>query len=109
MFSNPEKSFFNLCNERYVVVLEMAKEISNKEYELFFKEQFYLVELQQFTWRNSTEQKYGLVSDLIIADYESVFDHSYNFNLIRFDKNWREKAVYVSTSYQHTKIFRWFV
>ena len=48
VFSTAEKnSFFKVSNERYVVFLERAKEISKKEYELIFKEQFYLSELQQ--------------------------------------------------------------
>ena len=33
-------SFFKFCNERYVVFFERAKEISKKEQELHFKEQF---------------------------------------------------------------------
>ena len=39
VFSTAEKnSLFKFCNERYVVVLERAKEISKKEYVLIFKD-----------------------------------------------------------------------
>ena len=50
VFSTAEKnSFFEFCNERYIVFLERAKEISKKEYDLIFIEQFYLSELQQIS------------------------------------------------------------
>ena len=78
-----KKSFSKLCNERYVVLLERAKEISKKENELIFKEQFYLSELQQITWCISTKQKYSTVSDLKIADSENLFENSFDFNSIR--------------------------
>ena len=52
VLSTAEKnSFFKFCNERYVFFLERAKEISKKEYELFFKEKFYLSELQQISYK----------------------------------------------------------
>ena len=87
VFSTAEKnSFFKFCNERYVVFLERAKEISKKEYELIFKEQFYLSELQQISWCISTKQQYGTVSDLNFADYENVFDYSFDFTSKRVDK-----------------------
>ena len=80
VFSTAEKnSFFKFSNERYVVFLERAKEISKKEYELIFKEQFYLSDLQQISWCISTKQQYGTVSDLNFADYENVFDYSFDF------------------------------
>ena len=70
VFSTAEKnSLFKLCNERYVMFLGSAKEISKKAYELVFKVQLLLGELQQINWRISTKQKYGTVSDLNIADY----------------------------------------
>ena len=41
VFSTAEKNaFFRFSNESYVVFLRRAKEISKKEYELIFKEQF---------------------------------------------------------------------
>ena len=73
VFSTAEKnSFFKLSIERYVVFLERAKEVSKKDYKLFFKEQYYLSELQQISWCISTKQKYGTVSDLNFADYERI-------------------------------------
>ena len=87
-FSIAEKnSIFKFCNERYVVFLERVKEISKKEYELIFKEQFYLCELQQIFWCISTKQKYGTVSNLNFADYENVFHYSFDFNSIWVDKD----------------------
>ena len=74
------RSFFKLCNERYVGFNERAKEISKKKYQLIFKEQFYLSELQQIKWCISTKQKHGTVSDLTTADYENVFHYLFNFN-----------------------------
>ena len=75
VFSTAEKyTFFKFCNERYVVFIEWAKKVSKKLYELIFKEQFYLSELQQFFRCLSTKQKYGTWSDLNIADSENVFD-----------------------------------
>ena len=57
VFSTAEKnSFFKFCNERYVIFLERAKEISKKENKLIFKEQFYLSELQQISWCISTKK-----------------------------------------------------
>ena len=110
VFSTAEKnSFFKFSTERYVVFLERAKEISKEEYELIFKKQFYLSELQQISWCISTKQKYGTVSDLNFADYENVFDYSFDFTSKGLIKTWREKSVYVSTSYQNTKNFRWFI
>ena len=92
VFSTAEKnSFFKFSNERYVVFLERAKEISKKEYELIFKEQFYLSELQQISWCISTKQKYGTVSDLNLADYENVFDYSFDFNSLWVDKDLERK------------------
>ena len=88
VFSTAEKnSFLKFCNERYVVFLERAKEFSKKEYELNFKEQFCLSQLQQISWCISTKQKYGTVSDLNIADYENVFDYSFDFNSLWVDKD----------------------
>ena len=49
VFSTAQNLIFQICNERYVVFLERAKEISKKEFELIFKEQFYLSELQQIS------------------------------------------------------------
>ena len=81
VFSTAEKnSLFKLCNERYVMFLGSAKEISKKANELVFKVQFFLGELQQINWRISTKQKYGTVSDLNIADYEKKFDYLFDFN-----------------------------
>ena len=92
VFSTAEKnSLFKLSNERYVVFLKRAKEIAKKEYELIFKEQFYLSELQQISWCISTKQKYGTVSDLNFADYENVFDYSFDFNSIWVDKDLERK------------------
>ena len=92
VFSTAEKnSFFKFSNERYVVFLERAKEISKKEYELIFKEQFYLSDLQQISWCISTKQKYGTVSDLNFADYENVFDYSFDFTSKRVDKDLERK------------------
>ena len=67
------------------------KEISKKEYELIFKEQFYLSELQQISWCISTKQKYGTVSDLNLADYENIFACSFDFTSKRFDKDLERK------------------
>ena len=92
VFSTAEKNYlFKFCNERYVVFLERAKEISKKEYELIFKEQFYLSELQQISWCISTKKKYGTVSDLNIADCENVFDYSFDFNSLWVDKDLERK------------------
>ena len=92
VFSTAEKnSFFKFCNERYGVFLERATEFSKKEYELILKEQFYLSELQQISWCISTKQKYGTVSDLNIADYENVFDYSFDFNSLWVDKDLERK------------------
>ena len=92
VFSTAEKnSFFKFSNERYVVFLERAKEISKKEYELIFKEQFYLSELQQISWCISTKQQYGTVSDLNFADYENLFDYSFDFTSKRVDKDLERK------------------
>ena len=92
VFSTAEKnSFFKFSNERYVVFLERAKEISKKEYELIFKEQFYLKELQQISWCISTKQQYVTVSDLNFADYENVFDYSFDFTSKRVDKDLERK------------------
>ena len=107
VFSTAEKThFFKFCNERYVVILERAKEISKKEYDLFFKEQFYLSELQQMSLCISTKQKYATVSDLNVADYENLFDYLFDFNSLWVEM--REKSVYDSTSYQKTKNFQRF-
>ena len=92
VFSTAEtNSFFKFSNERYVVSLERAKEISKKEYKLIFKEQFYLSELQQICWCIYTKRKYGTVSDFNIADYENVFDYSFDFNSIWVDKDLERK------------------
>ena len=92
VFSTAEKnSFSKLSDERYVVFLERAKEISKKEYELIFNDQFYLSELQQISWCISTKQKYGTVSDLNFADYENVYDYSLDFNSIWVDKDLERK------------------
>ena len=92
VFSTAEKnSFLKFSNEHYVVFLERTKEISKKEYELIFKEQFYLSELQQISWCISTKQKYGTMSDLNFADYENVFDYSFDFNSIWVDKDLERK------------------
>ena len=71
--------------------LERAKEISKKEYKLIFKEQFCLSELQQISWCISTKQKHGTESDLNIADYENVYDYSFDFNSILIDKDLERK------------------
>ena len=92
VFSTAEKnSFLKFSNEHYVVFLERTKEISKKEYELIFKEQFFLSELQQISWCISTKQKYGTMSDLNFADYENVFDYSFDFNSIWVDKDLERK------------------
>ena len=92
VFSTAEKnSFFKFSNERYVVFLERAKKILKKEYELVFKKKFYLSELQQISWCISTKQKYGTVSDLNFADYENVFDYSFDFTSKRVDKDLERK------------------
>ena len=67
------------------------QKISMKQYELIFKEHFYLSELQQISWCISTKQKYGTVSDLNFADYENVFDYSFDFNSIWVDKDLERK------------------
>ena len=71
--------------------LERAKEISKKEYELIFKKQFYLSEPQQISWCISTKQKYGTVSNLHFADYENVFDYSFDFISIWVDEDLERK------------------
>ena len=71
--------------------LENAKDVSKKEYELSFKEQFFLSEQQQITWCIPTKQKYGTMSDLDNADYENVFDYSFDFNSICADKDLERK------------------
>ena len=93
MCFQPQKKnlFFKICNEGYVVFLGKAKEISKKEYELIFKEQFYLNELQQISWCISTKQNYGTVSDWNIADYENAFDYSFDFNSIWVEKDLERK------------------
>ena len=92
VFSTAEKnSLFKFSNEGYVVFLERAKEISKKEYELIFKEQFHLSELQQISWCISTKHKYGTVSDLNFADYENVFDYLFDFTSKRVDKDMERK------------------
>ena len=80
-----KNSFFKLCNERYVVFLERAT--SKKDYELIFRKQFFLSELQHITWCISTKQKDGTVSYLNIADYENVFNYSFDFNWRLGEKN----------------------
>ena len=93
MFSKTENnSFFKLCNERYVVFLERAMEISKEEYELIFEEQFYMNELQQITWCISTKQKHVIMSDSIIANYAKVFDYSFDFNSKWVDKDLERKT-----------------
>ena len=64
-------------NKGFIVFLERAKEILKIEYKIFFKEQFYLNEFEKITWCNNTEQKYGTVSDLIIANYEKLFKNAF--------------------------------
>ena len=92
VFSTAEKnSFFKFSNERYVVFLERAKEISKKDYELIFKEQFDLNELQQISSCISTKQNYGTVSDWNIADYENAFEYSFDFNSIWVEKDLERK------------------
>ena len=39
----------------------------------------------------STKQKYGTVSDFNIADYENVFDYSFDFNSLWVDKDLERK------------------
>ena len=86
VFSTTEnKLIFKFCNKSYVACLERAKETSKKDYELFFKEQFCLIELQQISWCISTKQKYGTVNDLNIADYQNLFKYSFDFNSIWVD------------------------
>ena len=92
VFNRRKNSFFKFCNERYVVFLERAKEISKKEYELIFKEQFYLSELQQISWCISTKQNHSILINLNIADYENVFDYSFDFNSIWVDKDLERKV-----------------
>ena len=55
VFSAAE-SVFKLCYERYVF-LEREKEISKKKKRENFQSLIFLIELQQFTLYNSTEQK----------------------------------------------------
>ena len=86
-----QNSFFKFCYESYGVFFERAKEISKKEYKLIFKEQFDLSELQQISWCISKKQKYGTMSDLNFADYENVFDYSFDFNWV--DNDLEKKSV----------------
>ena len=44
-------------------------------------------ELQKISWCISSKQKYGFVGDLNFADYENVFDYSFDFNSIWVDKD----------------------
>ena len=64
---------------------------STAEKNSFLNEQFYLSELQQISWCISTKQQYGTVSDLNFADYENVFDYSFDFTSKRVDKNLERK------------------
>ena len=86
----------------------MGKESSKKEFQLYFKEHFYLTEFQ-VTWCISTKQKNGNLSNLNIAVYESVFDYLSVFNSIWVDKDLGRKIVYVSASYKNTKNFQCFI
>ena len=50
-----------------------------------------MVELQQISWCISTKQHYGTVSDLNFADYEKVFDYSFDFTSKWVDKDLERK------------------
>ena len=92
VFSTAEKnSFFKFSNERYVVFLERAKEISKKEYELIFKEQFYLSELQQISWCISTKQKVWYCERFEFCWLWNVFDYWFHFTSKRVDKDLERK------------------
>ena len=65
--------------------LERAKEISKKECELIFKEEYCLSELQQISWCISTKPNYGTVSKF--ADYENIFNYLFDTNSIWVDKD----------------------
>ena len=70
------------------------------EHKIFFKEQFYLNEFEKITWCNDTEQKYGTVSDLIIADYEKLFKNTFHLKSKLVDTE-----VYGNSSIFSTKKF----
>ena len=79
--------------------------VSKKEYELFFKEQIYLSELQQTSWCISTKQKHATVRDLNFADYENVFDYSFDFNSKWVDEDLERKTRITFNKLSKTKKF----
>ena len=73
-----------------------------------FQKQIYLVERQQIIWCILAKQNHGNVSDLILRIMKRHLT-LFEFHSIWVDKTWIEVSIYVSQSYQNTKIFQWLI